>query len=333
MEKPTCAHCINGRGVTGAPRRSRRNSNGIMNYKLNPLRLWYTLLDSRPLSHIPWSSIRRIGQSRLLSLTIIVPFLGSVILFNQAVVDSLSISPEVVRRWFHLASERSDEAALTAHSLTISRLYFVYFGLSFLGFGSAVFALFCPESIKEYPSVTNYQSVEAPLATKPRFRILLRHAANHFCFWQWNIEDDFYPLSAASRTLRKLGQPVDFRRLFMTVILEVYGSWCRTHGPAPDDHAQYQDEDSGRLDPWKLARPMAFSRRTEEWWVDQVADTSFDVETRNDILALSYMAYDHSKPLWRLLTASFYVVGFALLLIPTFQTFYNVLSSLFTHAT
>src|SRR4051794_39106992 len=101
------------------------------------------LLDSRPLSHISWSSIRRIGQSRLLTLTIIVPFLGSVILFNQAVVDLLSISPEVVRRWFHLASERSDEAKATAHTLTLSRLYFVYFGLSFLGFGSAVFALFC----------------------------------------------------------------------------------------------------------------------------------------------------------------------------------------------
>ncbi|MBR1172849.1 hypothetical protein JQ617_02685 [Bradyrhizobium sp. KB893862 SZCCT0404] len=262
-------------------------------------------------------------------MTIIVPFLGSVILFNQAVVDLLSISPEVVRRWFHLTSERPDEAKAAAHTLTLSRLYLVYFGLSFLGFGSAVFALFCPESIKEYPSVTNYQSVEGPLATKPRFRILLRHAAHHFCFWQWSMYDDLFPLTAASRTLRRLGEPVDFRRLFITVILEVYGSWGRARGSAPDDHEQYQDEDSGRLDPWKLARPMAFSRRTEEWWVDELADTSFDVATRNDILALSYMAYDHSKPLWRVLAASFYAVGFALLLIPTFQTFYNVLSSLF----
>lgn len=302
-----------------------------MNYKLNPLHVWHALLDNRPLSHISWSSIRRIGQSRLLRLTIIVPFLGSVILFNQAVVDLLSISPELVRRWFHLASERSDEAKATAHIVTLARLYFMYFGLSFLGFGSAIFALFCPEAIKEYPSVTNFQSVEGPLATKPRFRILLRHAAHHFYFWQWRMYDDLFPLTGASRTLRKLGEPTEFRRLFITVILEVYGSWCRTLGPAPDDHAQYQDEE-GRLDPGKLARPMAFSRRTEEWWVDQVADTSFDVETRNDVLALSYMAYDHSKPLWRLLTASFYAVGFALLLIPTFQTFYLVLSSLFSRA-
>ncbi|UQR67593.1 hypothetical protein LRP30_21075 [Bradyrhizobium sp. C-145] len=303
-----------------------------MNNKLNPLRLWYVLLDSRPLSHISWSSIRRIGQSRLLSLTIIVPFLGSVILFNQAVVNLLSISPEVVSRWFHLASDRSDETKVTAHTLTLSRLYFAYFGLSFLGFGSALFALFCPESIKEYPTVTNYQSVEAPLATKPRFRILLRHAAHHFCFWQWNIYDDYFPLTAASRTLRRLGEPVDFLRLFLTVILEVYGEWCRKNGSVPDDHSQYQDDESGLPDPWKLVRPMAFSRRTEEWWVDQVADTSFDSETRNDILALSYMAYDHSKPLWRLLAASFYACGFGLLLIPTFQTFYNVLSSLFARA-
>lgn len=302
-------------------------------HELNPLRLWFTFLNARPLSHLPWSSIRRIGQSRLLSLTIIVPFLGSVILFNQAAVDLLSVSPEVVRRWFHLASERSDEAKVTAHNLTLSRLYFVYFGLSFLGFGSAVFALFCPESIKEYPLIASYQNVEAPLATKPRFRILLRHAASHFCFWEWNVYDDCYPLTGPSRTLRRLGEPVDFLRLFATVIHEVYATWSRKHGSVPDDHSQYQNDDSGLLDPWKLARPMAFGRRTEEWWVDQVADTSFDVETRNDILALSYMAYDHSKPLWRLLATFFYAVGFALLLIPTFQTFYNVLSSLFAHTT
>ena len=102
------------------------------------------ILDRRPIARIPWSAIRRIGQSRLLSLTIIVPFLGSVILFNQVVVDLLILSPELVRRWFHLDGQTEQAIHAIAHNLTLSRLYYVYFGLSFLGFGSSLFALFCP---------------------------------------------------------------------------------------------------------------------------------------------------------------------------------------------
>src|SRR3954447_15866950 len=100
---------------------------------------------SRPVSRIPWSAIRRIGQSRLLGLTIVVPFLGSLMLFNQSVVDVLTLSPELVRRWLQLSASETADAA---RKLTLSRLYYVYFGLSFLGIGSSLFVLFCPLEIK-----------------------------------------------------------------------------------------------------------------------------------------------------------------------------------------
>ena len=54
--------------------------------------------DLHPAAKVPWSSIRRVGQSRLLALTIVVPFLGSLLLFNQYVVDLFTLSPDVVKR-------------------------------------------------------------------------------------------------------------------------------------------------------------------------------------------------------------------------------------------
>ncbi len=53
------------------------------------------IVNARPIAMLPWSSIRRIGQSRLLSLTIVVPFLGSLLLFNQHVVELLTLSPDL----------------------------------------------------------------------------------------------------------------------------------------------------------------------------------------------------------------------------------------------
>src|SRR4051794_6374822 len=105
---------------------------------------WWNVRNSHAVSKIPWSAIRRIGQSRLLALTIVVPFIGSLLLFNQGVVDVLTLSPELVRRWLHISAETSADAA---RKLTFARLYYVYFGLTFLGIGSALFVLFCPLDI------------------------------------------------------------------------------------------------------------------------------------------------------------------------------------------
>lgn len=82
------------------------------------------IANSHPIANLPWSAIRRIGQSRLLALTIVVPFLGSLLLFNQHVVELLTLSPELVRRWMNHTASGAEDAA---RQITLSRLYYVYF--------------------------------------------------------------------------------------------------------------------------------------------------------------------------------------------------------------
>ncbi|MBB4258059.1 hypothetical protein [Bradyrhizobium sp. CIR3A] len=283
----------------------------------------YRSLENHPIAKVPWSAIRRIGQSRLLAFTIIVPFLGSTILFNQTVVDALALSPELVRRWLHLDS--GDQLKESAHALTLTRLYYAYFGLSFLGFGSALFGLFCPTTIKDYSSVTAYQATEAPFASKPRFRIMLRQIGYEACYWDWFDEDQF--LFTSPVWFRRAGAPTDFQILFNTVMLEIYGTWGSAH-PESDLDAEVYEDRRGHPDTSKLARAMAFPNRIQSIFVDELADNAFDQGTRSDVLALAYMAHDNSKPALRLCTASCYAIGFLLLLIPTAQTFYSVMLSL-----
>lgn len=293
--------------------------------------LTYRTLENHPIAKVPWSAVRRIGQSRLLALTVIVPFLGSMILFNQTVVEALSLSPELVRHWLHLGRDEGEQVRDTAHALTLSRLYYVYFGLSFLGFGSAVFGLFCPTTVKDHSSVTAYQATEARFASRPRFRIMLRQIAYEACYWDWFDEDEHQFLFTSPVWFRRAGVPTDFQILFQTVILEIYTEWCRANPESQLDAEVYEDR-RGHPDTSKLAYAVAFPNRIQSIFVDELADVAFNDDTRSDILALSFMAHDNSKPVLRLCTAGCYAIGFFLLLIPTAQTFYRVISSLITHS-
>jgi hypothetical protein len=100
---------------------------------------------------------------RLLSLTIVVPFLGSLLLFNQHIVEILTLSPDLISRWMNISIANSEDVA---RQVTLTRLYYVYFGLTFLGFGSAFFALFCPLIVKSYASAIECVQAESALVTR-----------------------------------------------------------------------------------------------------------------------------------------------------------------------
>lgn len=285
---------------------------------------------SHPLAAIPWSSIRRIGQSRLLALTVVVPFLGSIILFNHNVVEALAFSPQVIRGWFHLPINDQGGLDSVTHALTLSRLYYVYFGLSFLGFASAFFALFCPTTIKDHSSITSYQLDESPFASKPKFRIAIRDIARESCFWNWVSEEDEPFWFGAPLWLRRAGHPAEFQVLFHAVMQEIYSAWCHRNPESQLDAEVFEDR-LGRPDTSKLAYAIAFPNRIREIFANELADVAYDPVTRNDVLALSFMAQDHSRPIFRLMAVSSYAVGFTLLLIPTIQTFYRVVLSLVSY--
>lgn len=104
-----------------------------------------------------WEMLRLIGKSRIVGLTALIPFIGYFLLFNENIVTYISISPEFAKS----ASELS---------VTISRLHYLYFGLTTLGISSILYSLFCPKAIKENGSEYEYSSKEMNVMTYARLR-------------------------------------------------------------------------------------------------------------------------------------------------------------------
>ena len=257
-----------------------------------------------------------------------VPFLGSLLLFNQHVVDFLTLSPKLIGRWLHLSAADSSEAA---RKVTLTRLYYVYFGLSLLGMGSALFSLFCPLSIKNYASPIDYINGEASLLSSARIKIMLPDITYQYSYWLGDLVNQVPGL------LVRWGQPLDFFNLFTIVFNDAYLTM-----PA-EEHVEQEELDPegnldrnhpyedfrGRPDAAKIAHTFHSGARIQEGFVHEIEKILSGTAFRNDVMTLQYMADDHSKPATRIIVFCFYVSGFALLFVPTALTFGSLLKHIF----
>lgn len=119
-----------------------------------------------------WDSIRKIGQTRALRLTIFVPVIGYMILFNQQIVHVFELSKHLFANVSHIPL---DDAIGTVSPETKTRLFYFYFGLTFLGLGSILYQLFCPRLIKEHASDREYVREEINLITETRAESLANY--------------------------------------------------------------------------------------------------------------------------------------------------------------
>ena len=92
-----------------------------------------------------WSQLNTIGNSNLAKATILIPFIGYFIVFNDIFVDNFTLSNQFVSK---ILMEPS------------YKIFFSYFGLTFFAIGSIIFNLRCPETIKYYPDDLEYISLE-----------------------------------------------------------------------------------------------------------------------------------------------------------------------------
>jgi hypothetical protein len=284
-----------------------------------------------------------------MALTIIVPFLGSLILFNQYVIDLLTLSPDLIRRWVSVPGETAEA---TARSITLNRLYFVYFGLCALGMGSALFAVLCPLVVKEHISSRDYVTSEAQFVTPARMSLILPFSANEFVEW---FGTEYIENPSISQ---HLGQPDDFEALFSEVAKQLYlaippddppednpppteGVGATSEAPQPEAQESAVDtpfeetsdplfpleDHRGRPDPHKIIECIWAQRQVDAYlWMPFFSEAN-KPEHKGDVLTLHYMALDHTKPWFRLAIASLYAIGFALLFWPTLLTFVRVVLS------
>ncbi|WP_146344126.1 hypothetical protein [Falsiphaeobacter marinintestinus] len=109
---------------------------------------WWQSFLQRVSEAVPWSLLGAIGRSNLGRLTILVPFVGYLIIFNPNFVNFFESS---------LPSGDVLEPSIAVH-IHAYRLYFLYFGLLFMGLGVLLFNGLAPEPIRKFASVSEYVS-------------------------------------------------------------------------------------------------------------------------------------------------------------------------------
>jgi hypothetical protein len=111
-----------------------------------------------------WNGLSLIGNSKVISLTIFVPFIGYLILFNNELVSYFVLSSELVGTVNSSGSIGYE---------TISRLYFLYYGLISLGISSIGFSFFCPVNVKDHKTEFGYINDELKILTPERVSSLV----------------------------------------------------------------------------------------------------------------------------------------------------------------
>jgi hypothetical protein len=96
-----------------------------------------------------WHDLRSIGNSSLAKMTIVIPIVGYLVLFNEKLQDYLQLSHEL------LAHQQAGSSGLP-------RLLAIYFGLCFVAMASTLFALFCPLQVKKYATAEEYIAGDEP---------------------------------------------------------------------------------------------------------------------------------------------------------------------------
>ena len=227
-----------------------------------------------------WRALDTIGNSGLAKSTILVPIIGYLILFNEQIVEYLYLSENFV--WSNLGENRVQN-----HNL---RLFFMYFGLSFIGIGSLLFQIFCPRPIKGNKGMGHYVENEKNMGSPARHKHLREI-----------IGEEYNRLYATS----KLMSPYMHR---MICFLSDFDE--KTKGFV------HSDELHPGVDGRKISKHDIYGV--------SISDDEVDSETLKSHFFLANIRYAKL----RLVITILYGIGFAMLSIPTADTFIRVCISM-----
>ncbi|SIN83152.1 hypothetical protein SAMN05443247_00044 [Bradyrhizobium erythrophlei] len=110
--------------------------------------IWKGRLPARPTqggknSVLTWSRLRAVGKSSAAKVTVLLPLIGYLIIFNKNVADFLQLAAQFTG---------ADQAQFGV----APKLMLVYVGACAIAAGQGLYGLFCPAEVKGYGHVTPY---------------------------------------------------------------------------------------------------------------------------------------------------------------------------------
>jgi hypothetical protein len=98
-----------------------------------------------------WTRLRAIGNAPIVKLTIAIPLIGYLVLFNENLLHYMELSRELFGH-----NRDPPNGVGTAEAYVSWRLLLLYFGLCLVAVASALYGWYCPDEIKLYQLSTDY---------------------------------------------------------------------------------------------------------------------------------------------------------------------------------
>ncbi|WP_131802694.1 hypothetical protein [Limimaricola pyoseonensis] len=128
-----------------------------------------------------WEVLGAVGRSRLAAISILMPFIGYAILYNDQVMKflesvGLHSFPAPTRDMISAPDDRSWGKWLEGvlDLSVIARLNFLYVGSFLLGLGTIVFKIIAPSTIQQHSSIEAFFNSELERASARRLRTMVR---------------------------------------------------------------------------------------------------------------------------------------------------------------
>lgn len=272
-------------------------------------------------SWIPtWSALGRLGRNRVVSLTILVPFVGWLILFNSHVVEFFRLS-DAFFTWS--AGETTADAG---RRFTVTRLHFTYFGLLTVAAASALFSLYCPAIIKQAGTRNEYIAAERRFMTAARRHTMISDVCRDFLWHHPGPEN--YPLDPSkNRWGGYVTYPFALVRRFETTLTQIYRSIEQSVHEGSTEPGRFISATDNVLVS-EFAEMLAAQRRVERVYWSAVDGVLHEFD--RDLLTFEYDVPDNSTPKMRVTVFVLYAVGLVTLGIPTLEASARIIARIFT---
>lgn len=250
-----------------------------------------------------WSSLSSIGNSHIAKLTILMPIIGYLILFNENVVDLL-------RTVIPLNGFQADKGIL--EYLHSKALYFLYFGLLIFGVGVALYNINVPRQIKKFPYVEDYIVSMEGIGTSNliigSFNNVLR------MYFQNNDAESQSSMFDAD----SIGFPSDARDDLHRIIEEIFRNMDvddDTDWPAEDRLGSRFFTGSGYIMTDAIMEVILSGRRIDQAFRYQAYAEA--EERSKDIFYIEHKALEYTSPKTRLVILFLYILGMLMTVCPT----------------
>lgn len=264
-------------------------------------------------SVIAWNILANIGRSQIMKLTVLAPLVGTFLLFNANTVSLFNFDATFLR---DIGIHPADGST---NIFTTVNMYYLYFGLCFLGFGSFLFTLFCPEEIKSEPYIMRYiagvEWADNAVVAKSKLQFVLdAYFAN-----SRNVEADSLPPNPE--------YPNEVETDFYNLIFEMFQA--TDFGDVTDEPLSSAEDSptvmeslvlpTGYPDIHEIARMVWSSPKVI--WAFTMPFKNLSQKFAKDIAYVMFKTLSHDQFQTRCVIAVSYLIGFMLLLKPTMETF------------